>query len=385
MSHPKRLVERYWPLVALVAAVLLLGLGVLVGARVKSPRQAMADAQPPPLSLVTTKLQERELVSEVVTRGRPSRGGGVTVKAGAGLAGPDAVVTAVRVAKSDELRSGRVVLEISGSPLIAAVLDFRPYRDLSVGDRGPDVRQMSAFLARQGYLAAGRDTADAAMRQAAWRFLKDRGYDGVLGGKAGDKAGLVMKRQWLLRLDRAGRKVTSVGVKLGSEVSDPDAVLLVCDATPPVVQVRLDRTAVARLRIHDTARVVDDATHRTVEAEVAEIDARETADEESGATGRLVTLTALAGSSFSGLPEDIQVSIDSAVAAAPVLAAPTTAIFTDASGRSHLTLANGEKRGDDVPVKLGECVEGWCQVTSEGAALTAGTTVVAGIRGAGTA
>jgi hypothetical protein len=370
-------------LVLVIVAVVLLGGGVAAGSRIKSPRQAIADAQPPPLSIVTASLEMRALVDQVVTRGRPTKGGGVNLTAPGALAGADSVVTDVRVRRGEKLRDAQVIFEVSGAPVLTAQLPFRPFRDVLVGTRGPDVRAISSFLTRHGYLGGGRDVADTAMRQAAWRLFSERGYPSLLGGKSGDTSGLVMKQSWLLRTDRVGRKVSHVPLAVGSEVSGPDVVLVVCDATPPAVRALVDKAAAGRLRVADQAMIVDDATNRSVPATVSAIGSADTTDRDTGASGRPVTLQAADGASFSGLPDDLKVTIDSAVAPEPVLAAPTTAVYTDESGASRVTLADGDRRGADVAIKLGPCVAGWCQILSTAAPLTAGTTVVAGTRGAG--
>jgi hypothetical protein len=368
--------------VTLVAvAVVALGGGLYAGTRIVTPRQAAADARPPAASIVTARLEKHTLTEQLVARGRPTAAGGVTLNPPPGLAGDAAVVTSVKVKTGDRLRDGQVVLDIGGAPLIVATMPFRLYRDISVGDHGPDVDALSRVLVRHGYLGRTTGTATTAMRAAAWRFLADRGYPGLLGGTATDPAGLVMRQSWLIRTDKDGRRVSRVRVAVGSVLTDPAAALLDCDVTPPEVDSRWDEDAAGRIHVGDAALVVDEADNRTVPAVVRSVAAAASADAATNVTGRLIVLAAADGETFAGLADDVKVTVDAAVSATPVLAAPTTAVYTDESGASHVVLADGDRAGASVPVTLGACVAGWCQLMAPPANLSAGTVVVAGVGG----
>jgi hypothetical protein len=182
-------------------------------------------------------------------------------------------------------------------------------------------------------------------------------------------------------MDKAGRRVSRLSVSVGEDVSGAETLLLECDRKPPSVVARVDEDGAERLRVGDKATITDEASNNTVEARVKTIARSSKSGAEADATGRPVTLVAAGGSTLSGLPDDVRVTITSAVAAEPVLTVPVSAVYTDELGASRVVLANGDERGATVDVTLGPCVSGWCQILDSGSEeLIEGAAVVVGER-----
>lgn len=147
-------------IVVVAVAASLLGWGL--GRGVRSPAEELARTAPPPPSVITAEVERRELATSVVFRGVVRPAGEVAVSV------PDpVVVTALGVSAGGELAEGGVVAVLEGRPLIALAGAIPLYRDLYWGQRGADVAEVNAALARLGLLGAdagdvfGDDTAAA--------------------------------------------------------------------------------------------------------------------------------------------------------------------------------------------------------------------------------
>ena len=360
-------------------AVGTLTAGIVAGRRSISPRAALAHAKPPPPGDVTAQLSRRILTVQVTAVGHRRPAGGFTVAAGA-AAGPDAVVTSVAIRPGSRLGDGALVADVSGAPLIAVVLPFPLYRDIAVGDRGPDVTALEEVLGRLGYLATRHASVDTTVRDAAARFLTDRGYPQLLptasgAGKPGEP---VLRRAWLTRIDKPGRTVSSVGIRVGSVISDATAPIVSCDVAAPAVQALVDHDAGARIRPGDAATVADNASGTTVTGSVAAVGA-------VGQQGVPITIDADRGTSFAALSGDLVVTVASRLGRGPVLSAPVTALYTDVDGATHVLLPGSVAgRNRAVAVTLGPCADGWCEIEHSDERLVAGDHVVVGASGART-
>jgi len=124
---------------------------------------------------LTETVERRTLTNELVFRGTVTAAQSTDVGQGAGLAGAVPIVTRLPLAPGDALDEGGVSIEVSGRPVLVFAGDFPFYRDLAVGDSGPDVNQLETALERMG-LKPGRvdghfdaNTADAVRR--AWEAV----------------------------------------------------------------------------------------------------------------------------------------------------------------------------------------------------------------------
>jgi hypothetical protein len=286
----------------------------------------------------------------------------------------------VAVVPGSRLSDGALVADVSGAPLIAVVLPFPLYRDLVVGDRGPDVTALVEVLGRLGYLATRPASVDAAVRAATSRFLADRGYPllipvNAVAGKGGEP---ILRRAWLTRIDKPGRKVSSVGIRVGSVVSDPSARIVSCDLAMPAVKALVDHDAGTKIRPGDSATVVDNASGTTITGSVAAVG-------RAGERGTPITIGAGRSTSFGALSADLVVTVTSRLGRGAVLVAPVTALYTDIDDATHVLLPGPVAgRNHPVAVTLGPCADGWCQIAHSDERLAAGDYVVVGANGART-
>ncbi|NCT91882.1 hypothetical protein GXB85_13100 [Cellulomonas sp. APG4] len=135
----------------------LLVVGYFVGQSVTSPwALAEKNAEKPVFATAT-------VVTDTLTPPLPVAVGSLSLGAEFDVQWPDgagrAVVTATGAEIGESTRSGEVLIEVSGRPMIALALPFMLYRDLRRGDSGPDVRALQGALAELG-LYRGRLDGD---------------------------------------------------------------------------------------------------------------------------------------------------------------------------------------------------------------------------------
>ncbi len=157
-----------------VVAVLSAGLGWVGGQRIKSPAEIAADAEPPPASLITVPVEERELSTTVVIRGQVSFEDEAEIPVIPSADGAT-IVTNMPKTAGEQLQEGEVAVEVAGRPLFVLEGQLPVFRPLGPGVEGPDVRQLEEALVRLGFNPGtvdeiydnGTEEAVAAMYRAA--------------------------------------------------------------------------------------------------------------------------------------------------------------------------------------------------------------------------
>lgn len=138
---------------AAVALVATFVAGWVSAEEFQSPDQREADAQPPAPVPIMEPVTEGQLADAVVGRAD------IVQSNSAGLRPTEvpanATITSTNVAPGDVVSAGDVPAVINGRPLIALPGSFPYYRNLVVGDTGPDVTQL-----QQGLRAAGHPIRD---------------------------------------------------------------------------------------------------------------------------------------------------------------------------------------------------------------------------------
>ncbi|HEX6352229.1 peptidoglycan-binding protein [Actinophytocola sp.] len=371
--------RRWRRLVATAVAVLVVAVavavGVFLGPRLKSPEQAVADAAPPPASLVTARVERRVLAESVVLRGTVEPGASIKLEVPPGLAGPTAVVTDVRAEPGEPLREGAVLVEVAGAPVFGLVLPFPLYRDLTDGLSGPDVREVQRALVRLGYRTAVSGTFGADTQDALRRFYAARGYP--VPEQAGPQTTTPMlPRTHVVRLDQPGRTISAIPIAVGAVLSEPAAVLAELDAGSATITALAGQQQVALLVPGTTADIVDDVRALTSTA-VVETVATEPAQGETGAAFP-VRLT-FTGAELTPTPNHtVRVTIGAALDAAPVLAVPVTAVYARPDGSTFVTVVDDPERTTDVTVRTGRSAGGWVEIAPERSQLDVDARVVVG-------
>ncbi|MFT3862233.1 hypothetical protein [Micropruina sp.] len=236
------------------------------------------------------------------------------------------------------VRTGTELAQVSGIPLIAVVTDAVFYRDLRVGDRGPDVRGFEKALQHAGVIRTANAVLDAATL-AAWRRFDPTGPrdrvrqqslvavpDGAELGVRKVRVGEVVKPGAVLLEVNAGTKEFRCAVpNAGSEVTPAATTFMVADKTVKVASVTV------RTRTNDEPGYVL-------------VIPRTAVDEGQGRLG-----------------------VQSAGSGKPVLAVPLSAVRVDAGGRPAVVVVDGESQRE-TPVALGVTAQGLVEIAGDGIA-----------------
>jgi hypothetical protein len=301
------------------------------------------------------------------------------------------VVTAVGVEVGGQLAAGSLLCEISGEPVVVLAGAFGPYRDLAVGDKGPDVDMLRAAVGAAGYRDGRPGVLDLALMQGLQAFYRDLGYElptrvpeasagsGGSGQAPSDSAETettqpvpepFLPREWWLTAPLLPAPVTEVTLRVGAEPGEYGLGAVTISTAAPLLEVVLP-TALGEavldgveLRfepsgldpvecIAGAVSLNEDNAGNSTTALLVPCAGNELADLKTGTAGRVVFVLAQADES---------------------LVVPVTAIFKAATGGAALRLAGSD--GELVPVELGYEVDGMVQVSGEG--LEVGTLVVLG-------
>lgn len=310
---------------------------------------------------VTARVQLRRLSSSVVVRGdgRFADPAGVVLRVDA----PVPIVTRTPIAVGGLVESGAVLVEVAGRPVIALPGRLPAYRDLAVGDTGPDVVQLKVALAGLGY-DAGDPADDTYTRQTA--AAVDELYR-RLGYQPPDHRRLPMSEVAFVttlprRLDRFPARVGALLPKSPVQLSGTRLVLTV-DLT----------TAEVRLLRAGMRAVVDLPGARSVTGHLGVV-RRTTAGGET--TVLPPPLNATAQRSLQGA--DVRVTVPLRSTSGKALLVPLAALSTDAGGvvRVERLAKDGVIR--TVTVQVGLSAGGYAEVRPRSGELSAGDRVVVG-------
>src|SRR5690606_26299737 len=130
--------------------VLIVAVWVLA-TRISTPESLAANADPPPLAPVTVQVESRTLVEVVTVRGDVMVSGLHTLPPM--VNGDDLVITEAPMLGT-ELGQTESIFEVSGRPVFVFQGEFTAYRDLTLGDKGPDVEALGRALVDAGLLAS---------------------------------------------------------------------------------------------------------------------------------------------------------------------------------------------------------------------------------------
>lgn len=250
------------------------------------------------------------------------------------------VVTAVAPAGA-RVRTGTTLARVAGAPVVAVVTRAVLYRDLVVGDRGPDVDGVEQALASAGLVTRADDVLDASA-VAAWRSRFDP--SGPTDRISYDRIVAVPQRA----------QVTSVSVAVGQRIRPGLTLLEVgrrsatfrCDVGQGTAELRPGR---ATLRVAGKAAAVGSVVVDGGHEGWVDVTPRGVVD---GSEGRL--------------------AIESSASRGVVLAAPLGALRVAADGETSVVVVDGSSLRE-VPVETGVTAQGLIEVAGDG--LVAGADV----------
>ena len=263
-------------IVTIAIAVAAAAAGWLAGRNITSPDQAALESEPPRASLITVEVELAELVADVIIRADVGYDEPATLGLSGALGNRESVLVVTSAPeRGAELTEGSVAIEIAGQPVFVLVGPVPVYRDLRPQDRGPDVEQLEAALARLGYFEGDPDQLwDEATGGAVRVWYEQAGYR-ANGPSDTEQAALGAARDRLNTardaLADAQRSLTEAG-KGPTELAVQQARTGVAQAESALDQARRALSQVitdAQQAVVDARRGVADAKQAVTDAELA--------------------------------------------------------------------------------------------------------------------
>jgi peptidoglycan hydrolase-like protein with peptidoglycan-binding domain len=244
-------------------------------------------------------------------------------------------VTSIDVASGDVVQPGDVLYSVDLRPVTVLRGDVPAFRQMSVGLKGADVRQLQEFLRDSGYLrvrSVGGSFGDATARAvAAWQ--RDLGIE---------DDGIVRSGDVLFAREIPSRVTLAEEMLPGAQVA-PGQVVARALAAEPVFTMKLTSDQVSMIPVDATVAI------RSSDAEWRATIGSQTISDDGSVVAQLVPAEgdSICGSGCSGVPYgpdpaifDSEVAI---VAPAEGPAVPLSAIQTHADGTAFVVRADGEQ------------------------------------------
>jgi hypothetical protein len=142
--------------------------------------------------VITAPVEYRTLASSMILRGTVVAGQSVEITPGGGAAdGGSPTVSKLPLKAGDQVRAGRLLVEVSGRPVIALQGTVPLYRDLKPGAQGSDVGRLQDALQRLGHSTSpdNRGRFGEGTKTAVTALYDALGYEPVpVGGAEGSDA-----------------------------------------------------------------------------------------------------------------------------------------------------------------------------------------------------
>ena len=371
-------------MLALVVGVAVVAglVGWWVGTTVRSPADAAAEHRPPPPSLITVPVEKRTLTSTSVAQGSVVHTGEspINLTGVVGSAGPTQLVTKAPVAGTT-LKSGDVLMEVSGRPVFVLPGPVPMYRTLGTAAKGDDVEQLQAALSDLGFGRLRGGTFDAPTGTAVKAWYERAGYSAQPGDEVTVPSGEVVFLPTLpVRLDSVAVKAGAQATGQVGTTTDPTVVVR---ATLPSADARLVHpglAAVLRMPDGSTLPATVEATGKDAAPPVTgppPSGAPPAADTSNTTRLRLVARDPAALAAYAGQSAKIEVEVGSS--GGDVLVVPVAAVSTKADGKARVRVQAADGSVRDVPIVLGLTALGLVGVEpADGGVLVAGDRVVVG-------
>jgi hypothetical protein len=378
-----------------IGAVLALTVAVgvaafLIGKGVSTPGQQAARARAPEASVLTAPVLRTHARTTVVLRGTLTDGGAISVGAPGDLSGDLAVVTTVSTARGARVDDGSLIGAVAGRPVFVMRGQIPVYSTMSYGSTGIEVSELQAGLESAG-LSIGLDTAGTygAGTAAAVADLYDR------VGFSPQTAVAIVKTTSGKHKTRPERYAT---VPLGELMLTPSLPVTVVSVAhlgqtiasgKPLAklgsgrlsfQATTDLNTASLLRVGATGRATSDLSKGSF---AIRLSAKRPGFVPGSGPGSKLTLTPqnpAAAARYVG--ENMALHIRTGQAGGVQWVVPVSAVVTNASGASSVTVVHGSRQVS-VPVRAGLAYAGHEVVRPMAGGLTAGEQVVIGLGGSG--
>lgn len=388
-GHGGRVVGAVLALTVVVAVV-----AFLVGRGVSTPAQQAARARPPAASLLTAPVELTQARTTVVLRGTLSDGGAISVGVPGDLSGDLSVVTAVGTAPGARVADGSFIAAVAGRPVFVLQGRIPAYSGMSVGSTGIEVTELQAALEAAGF-GIGSDTAGtygAGTATAVADLYQRAGYAPVTapgpGSGSGSGSGSHAKHK--------ARPIQYATVPLGEVMFTPSLPVTVVSVAhlgqtvasgKPLArlgsgqftfQASTDLNTASLIKVGATGRATSDLSNGSFAIRVS---AKQPGSAPGGGPGAKLTLTPVhPGAAAPFIGQNMALHIHTGQAAGLQWVVPVSAVITDASGASSVTVVHGSRRVS-VPVHAGLAFAGHEVVKPINGGLKAGDQVVIGLSG----
>lgn len=360
-----------WRVIAAgVSLVSVLAGGFWFATQFQSVAQQEADAKAPPPGPVFADVARGSLVSGVDFVGQlgPSTQSSVTIPPT-----PDAalsVVTGHALETGAEVSTGRLLTEVNGRPVFGLHSAFAFYRDMGIGDSGPDVKALQEALAARGYPVEPDGLFGVVTADAVERWYGDAGYgaptrgapdvrrsaaDAAVdeGSDPGDAASESLETGYvptseILAIPTASAAVIQ-GLRIGQLVGTAGTPDLVLGSADVVVTITVPSTDVGHVATGDVATVfVHGAEVEAVVGEMRAVEQGEVAHDPAAIGDRDDAVppgSSESAVSFSVIPSEAlpittgraQVTVTQEVVAADALIVPVLAVSDRGSDKNVVT------------------------------------------------
>ncbi len=375
--------HKAWRLFALcLALVLLVVVNVAAWLLAESTREdpeTILDQQQTQLGPPTATAELRSLVETVVLRcrfGAADMTRHILSEARPVLGTP--VVTSVHASTRDTLAPGEVPLTVAGRPVIVLSGSFPAFRDLRLGDMGPDVEQLQEALTGLRFAASDEQVVSGILDEQTARLVNEL-YNGLGYQPArniGDDPDLLLPAAEVAFVANLPSTVVASPPEVGSVLA-PDTTMFVVSSSRLVLDCPL--TASQNLLLSEGLAAVIDTTEGPQLTGTTE---RTTIVESGYAAGSTIDDTSRVrvvlaqDAPVSLLGTTARVTVRLRGGEEQVLSVPSTALVTHSDGTTTVTVLNESGASVRVPVTVGASVGGWVAVEGEG--IDPGDTVLLG-------
>lgn len=341
VSTPEKSKRSRWVvMVAVALTVAIILAGFWFATQFQSSAQREADAKAPAAGPVVAEVTQGTLAGEVSFTGQAGPLTQTLVSVLAAEGASLSVVTGRPLKAGETASSGQLLTEVNGRPLFGVLSAFSFYRDMGVGDRGPDVEALQNALAARSYGVTADGLFGKETAAAVKRWYDDSGYVPPTRDSASAEDANVAEREEskgteaqapaqevyvpvpeLVAIPAKSAQVIQ-GVQIGQRVAGGEQADFILGSADIVIAITVPVTALGGVEAGDTATIAIEGV--AVEGTVGDI--------------RSTDATDAAGSSDSQ-DGDGQSTSDGADGASEVTFTVTpTAALTVKSGRARVTV-----------------------------------------------
>lgn len=377
----------------LVLTVVVAVVAFLIGRGVSTPAEQAARAKAPVPSELTAPVALTHARTTVVLRGTLTDGGAISVGVPGDLSGDLAVVTAVGTSSGAHVADGSLIAAVAGRPVFVMQGRIPAYSAMSYGSTGIEVNELQAGLDAAGF-GVGFDTAGtygAGTAAAVAELYKRAGYAPVTapgtaagsGGPGGPhKAKPVQYATVPLGeiMFTPSLPVTVVSVAHLGQTIASGKPLATLGSGRLTFETNTDLNTASLLRVGATGRATSDLSNGSFKIRLI---AKRAGSGPDGGPGSKLTLTPVrsaAAAPFVG--QNMALHVQTGQAAGLQWVVPESAVVTNASGASSVTVVHGSRQVS-VPVQAGLAYAGQEVVRPIHGGLKAGDQVVIGLGGSG--